>query len=59
MVVKPFEREFQNLLGIVFSVDLYLDLDLIHLVLIVWQVADYFLLDLVSVFNLITSVVVY
>ena len=59
MAVKPFEREFQNLLGIVFSVDLYLDLDLIHLVLIVWQVADYFLLDLVSVFNLITSVVVY
>ena len=55
MAVKAFECEFQNLLGIVFSVDL----DLIHLVLIVWQVADYFLLDLVSVFKLITSVVVY
>ena len=55
MAVKPFEHKFQNRLGIVFSVDL----DLLHLVLIVWQVADYFLLDLVSVFKVIRSVVVY
>ena len=35
------------------------NVDLLHLVEIMWQVADHFLLDLVSLFKVLRSIVVY